>query len=116
MLPGYGPQNDDFCRLMLHLLAAPNGTAEGPDPSGRPFDRVARVDGRSDDVLRLPGINGGRVVVHPYRLRAPFVRLLDVLQYQVVHRADGVLVRVVVRSGAERDVAERVRGSGDGAQ
>lgn len=83
--------------------------AEGPDPSGRPFDRVARVDGRSDDVLRLPGINGGRVVVHPYRLRAPFVRLFDVLQYQVVHRADGLVVRVVVRAGAERDVAERVR-------
>lgn len=83
--------------------------AEGPDPSGRPFDRVARVDGRSDDVLRLPGINGGRVVVHPYRLRAPFVRLFDVLQYQVVHRADGLLVRVVVRAGTERDVAERVR-------
>ncbi|HEX6210069.1 MAG TPA: hypothetical protein VF136_04790, partial [Methylomirabilota bacterium] len=33
--PGYGPRNDDFCRLMLHLLAAPNGTAEGPDPSVR---------------------------------------------------------------------------------
>ena len=27
VLPGYGPRNDDFCRLMLHLLAAPNGTA-----------------------------------------------------------------------------------------
>ena len=35
VLPGYGPRDDDFCRLILHLLAAPNGTAGGPDPSVR---------------------------------------------------------------------------------
>jgi hypothetical protein len=33
--PGYGPRYDDFCRLMLHLLAEPNGTAAAPDPSRR---------------------------------------------------------------------------------
>ena len=81
----------------------------GPDPSGRPFDRIARIDGRSDDVLHLPGADGRAVAVHPYRLRAPFVRLLDVLQYQVVHRADVLLVRMVVRGSAPRDVPERVR-------
>jgi hypothetical protein len=31
----------------------------GPDPSGRPFDRIARIDGRSDDVLRLLDADGG---------------------------------------------------------
>ncbi len=81
----------------------------GPDPSGRPFDRIARIDGRSDDVLRLPAAGGGEVTVHPYRLRAPFVRLLDVLQYQVVHRTDGLLVRIVVRDPAPRGVAGHVR-------
>ena len=81
----------------------------GPDPSGRPFDRIARIDGRSDDVLRLQAADGRPVAVHPYRLRAPFVRLLDVLQYQVVHRSDGLLVRVVVGDTASRDVPERVR-------
>ncbi|HSE92642.1 MAG TPA: recombinase zinc beta ribbon domain-containing protein, partial [Methylomirabilota bacterium] len=35
VLPGYGPRNDDVCRLMLHLLAEPNGTAEALDPSRR---------------------------------------------------------------------------------
>jgi hypothetical protein len=35
VLPRYGPRNDDFCRLMLHLLAAPNETAETPDASRR---------------------------------------------------------------------------------
>jgi phenylacetate-CoA ligase len=81
----------------------------GDDPSGRPYDRIARIDGRSDDVLRLPGVDGRAVAVHPYRLRAPFVRLLDVLQYQVVHRADGILVRVIVGSAAARDLPEQVQ-------
>ena len=77
-----------------------------PDPSGRPFDRIARIDGRSDDVLRLPGADGRVVAVHPYRIRAPFVRLLDVLQYQVVHRHDGLLVRIVARSSPPRPPGE----------
>jgi phenylacetate-coenzyme A ligase PaaK-like adenylate-forming protein len=67
----------------------------GPDPSGRPYDRIARIDGRSDDVLYLLSAGGRTVAVNPFRLRAPFVTLLDVLQYQVVHRADGLLVRIV---------------------
>jgi hypothetical protein len=31
-LPAYGPRYDDFCQLMLHLLAEP---AEARDPSQR---------------------------------------------------------------------------------
>ena len=60
-------------------------------------------------MLRLPGADGRVVAVHPYRIRAPFVRLLDVLQYQVVHRHDGLLVRIVARSSAPRDLPEKVR-------
>jgi len=81
----------------------------GVDPSGRPYDRIARVDGRSDDVLRLPAVRGDGIQVHPYRLRAPFVRLLDVLQYQIVHRAGRLVVRIVVRDTAPRDLPDRVR-------
>ena len=46
-------------------------------------------------MLRLPAAAGGEVAVNPYRLRAPFVRLLDVLQYQIVRRMDDLLVRIV---------------------
>ena len=83
--------------------------AEDPDPSGRPYDRITRIDGRSDDVLRLPARGGGTVSVHPYRLRAPFVKLLDVLQYQIVQRPSGLAVSVVVRRGAAHDVPTVVR-------
>ena len=88
---------------------------DGVDRSGRPYDRIARIDGRSDDVLRLPAaVGGGEVAVHPYRLRAPFVKLLDVLQYQVVHGDAGLLVRIVVRDSAPRDLPQHVRSSGRG--
>jgi phenylacetate-CoA ligase len=83
--------------------------AGGPDPSGRPYMRIARVDGRSDDILRLPAVDGGEVAVHPFRLRAPFARLHDARRYQIVHRADGFLVRVVPRGPAQRELVESVR-------
>jgi phenylacetate-CoA ligase len=84
--------------------------AAEPDPSGRPFVRVARVDGRSDDILVFPGVGGGTVDVHPHRLRAPFATLLEVRQYQIVHASDGSLrVRIVPRASAPAELLERVR-------
>lgn len=83
--------------------------ARGPDPSGRPYARVARVDGRSDDILRFPGSKGGEVAVHPYRLRAPFSALLDVRTYQIVHEPEALRVRIVPRASAPADLSERVR-------
>jgi putative adenylate-forming enzyme len=83
--------------------------AEGPDASGRPFTRIANVDGRSDDILRFRGSGGGEVTVHPYRLRSPFSALLDVRQYQIVHERDGGLhIRIVPSPDAGRDLPQRV--------
>jgi phenylacetate-CoA ligase len=64
--------------LIRYELSDSITLADGPDPSGRPFSRIARVDGRSDDVLTFPGREGGDVRVHPFGLRAPFAALLDV--------------------------------------
>ena len=83
--------------------------AEGPDPSGRPYLRIARVDGRSDDILRFPAQEGGEVAVHPHRLRAPFSALLDVRRYQIVHEPNGLRVRVVPRGSAPSDLAVRIQ-------
>ena len=85
---------------------------EEPDPSGRPWLRIARVDGRSDDILTLPARGSGEVCVHPHRLRAPFGRIPAVRQYQVVYRPGGLLVRIVPAS--MRDATDRGCPGGDG--
>jgi phenylacetate-CoA ligase len=82
--------------------------ADGPNPLGLPYARIASVDGRSDDVVTLPAAGGGRVAVHPFRLRAPFSELLEVRQYQVVHEPARLLVKVVLRSSAPAGTTARV--------
>ena len=96
--------------LIRDELADAVTLAEGPDPAGLPFLRIARVDGRSDDILSLPAAAGGTVAVHPRRLCAPFTGLVDVRQYQIVHCRDGRLrSRIVPRASAPVDLPERVR-------
>jgi phenylacetate-coenzyme A ligase PaaK-like adenylate-forming protein len=81
----------------------------GADPSGRPYTRIASIDGRSDDILRMPGRDGREVTVHPYRMHVPFTARPEVRQYQVVHDGSGLHVRVVLRPDAPRDAVERIR-------
>ena len=51
----------------------------------RPFGlRLDNSEWADDDLLRLPAVGGGETTVLPYRLRAPFARLADVRQYQIV--------------------------------
>jgi phenylacetate-coenzyme A ligase PaaK-like adenylate-forming protein len=95
--------------LIRYELADSVTLAEGPNPSGRPFTRIERIDGRSDDILSLPGLAGGTVAVHPIHLRAPFVRLPEVRQYQFKQRGDTLCVRLALSPGAPRDVLDRVR-------
>ncbi len=83
--------------------------ADGPDPSGLPYRQIARIDGRSDDILRLPARAGGQVDVHPYRLRAPFACLSEVRQYQILHDDHGLHVRVVLHPAAPTDTPARLR-------
>ena len=67
------------------------------------------MDGRSNDVITLPTADGGEVAVYPFRLQAPFSRLLDVRQYQIVYDADGLHVAVVLRGSAPAGLTTRVR-------
>jgi putative adenylate-forming enzyme len=83
--------------------------AAGPDSSGLPFQRLAAVDGRSDDILRFPSASGGEVAVHPYRLRAPFADFGELRQYQIVQHERGLEVRVVLQPSAPSDTPARVQ-------
>jgi phenylacetate-CoA ligase len=95
--------------LLRYELTDSVTLAAGPNPLGLPYSRLAAVDGRSDDVVTLPGAGGGTVRVHPFRLRAPFAELLEVRQYQVVHDRAGLKVAVVLREQAPADTPARVR-------
>jgi phenylacetate-coenzyme A ligase PaaK-like adenylate-forming protein len=81
-----------------------------PCPCGRTLRRLVAVEGRSDDVLMLPGRNGKTVAVHPLAVRSPFAALSEVRQYQVVGDGARLLVRVVPHEKAAADaVTEHVR-------
>jgi phenylacetate-CoA ligase len=65
--------------------------------SGRlPFARIDSIQGRTEDILRLPGVSGKEVAVHPIT----FHHVLDSLPvsgWQVVQQADGL--RVLLSGG-----------------
>ena len=94
--------------LIRYELTDTVTVAPGPDPSGRPYTRIERIDGRNDDALRLPAAGGGEAVVLPHRLRAPFIPLSDVLQYQIVEDERRLTVRVVLRPGASDQTTARI--------
>jgi phenylacetate-coenzyme A ligase PaaK-like adenylate-forming protein len=83
--------------------------ADGPSPAGRPYRRLASVEGRTGDVLRLAARDGGRVAIHPFRLGRPLVAFPDVRQFQVLVAGEHVTMRVVLRPEAPRDVPDRLR-------
>jgi phenylacetate-coenzyme A ligase PaaK-like adenylate-forming protein len=82
--------------------------APDPCPCGRPLRLIAALEGRSDDVLHLPGAAGGTVTVHPHALRSPLARFAEIAQCRVVHDEDGVHAELVLRAGAAPDAPERV--------
>lgn len=89
-----------------------------PCPCGRPFPLLARVEGRSDDVLRLPGLGGGTVALHPLALRSPLAAVAGLRQYRIVHEPGRLTVQAVVANGGRgipEAVAGRLQAALDGA-
>jgi phenylacetate-CoA ligase len=82
--------------------------AGGTNPTGMPWRRIERVDGRSAEILRLPG-RAGDVRLHPHRLRAPLAAVEEVLQYQFDYDGEQLGVALVLREGAGSAPVERVR-------
>jgi putative adenylate-forming enzyme len=84
--------------------------AEGHGRDGMPFRQVARIDGRSDDILRFPAAaRPGEVVVHPHVLRAAFTTFHQVRQYQLDHDERRLHAVVVLNGSAAPDTPGRIR-------
>ena len=93
-------------RYELSDVVTPAG---GPNPAGRPWGRLTRVEGRAADTIELPAHGGGRVSIHPVRIGEPFAAVPDVRQFQVLHDHFGIEVRVVLRESSAPDALERVQ-------
>jgi len=78
---------------------------------GRPFGIVAAIDGRSEDVLRVPTANGGSVDVHPNVVHRAFE---DVSKgsWQVVQESDRIRVVLAGTDPAldDRSIVVRLEG------
>lgn len=78
-------------QLTDRIRTLPEDQAAVPCPCGRTFRRIAGVEGRTDDVLRLPREDGGTALVHP----VVFHRVLEatpVAGWQVRQRAGALEV------------------------
>jgi phenylacetate-coenzyme A ligase PaaK-like adenylate-forming protein len=92
--------------IRLAVADAVTLTSE-PCACGRTLRRIERVDGRSDDVLWLPGPDGRNIAVHPMQF-AVVARDRDVVEFQVVQEGAEVVVLVVARGNAN-GLEDRVR-------
>lgn len=103
--------------LPLIRYAIEDRVIESPDPNpaGRPFRHLRSIDGRTADTLTFPGREGGTVSLPPLRMGAPFARLPEVRQFQIVHDAAGLEIRLVLDPASPADVPERVRAAVTGA-
>jgi phenylacetate-CoA ligase len=82
-----------------------------PCPCGRPYTVLTGVDGRSDDILRLPSGDGDRISVHPLALRSAMAAVPGLMQYRIVHEDTRLTVLATTRalgSPAETDLATAV--------
>ena len=79
-------------------------------PCSRPFRLIARVEGRSDDIIYLRGPQGRDVPVHPIHFHSTIGALQEIKQYQVVHEDDEIHISIVLREGASgEEVASKLR-------
>lgn len=93
-----------FLRLETGDLGVP--AADGRCGCGRFLRRIARVEGRAVDCLRLPG---GRLV-SPYRLTAALEKLPGIRRFQVVQEQPlDFLVRIEAGGAEESRLREEVR-------
>jgi phenylacetate-CoA ligase len=114
------PEGEPGSRLLvtnLHNLVQPIIRLEVSDvltiepepcPCGRTLVRAREIEGRSDDVLWLPGRRDGEVRVHPIEFGL-VTRDREVREFQVVQEGPRVRVLVVPRSGAGYALDERLR-------
>jgi phenylacetate-coenzyme A ligase PaaK-like adenylate-forming protein len=80
-----------------------------PNPAGRPWRCLLSVDGRTADILYLPGQGGSTVAIHPSVLGSAVAPITEVGEYAFVYDAEGLHAKVVLAPRAAADIPERLR-------
>jgi putative adenylate-forming enzyme len=77
--------------------------ATDPCPCGLPFWRIAKIDGRREEMLTFPKRGGGTVSVHGHRLRSPLASIAGIRQYQFVQLMNGLEIMISLSAGFDAD-------------
>jgi phenylacetate-CoA ligase len=84
--------------------------AKEPCPCGLPFRLIAKVEGRSDDIIYLQGHQGQDIPVHPLHFWSAMGVIKEIKEYRVVHEDKGMNISVVLRKGVSGDgVADEIK-------
>ena len=96
--------------LIRYEIADVISLASEPCSCGSSFKRIAVMDGRSDDFLRLPGRRGTNICIHPMNFHGPLAAFPEIKEYQIIQEPDGIDVLLVLRQGIYGDqVIERIK-------
>jgi phenylacetate-coenzyme A ligase PaaK-like adenylate-forming protein len=68
---------------------------------------MSSVEGRSDDVLELPGAQGGKVTIYPLEF-ARITRDREVREFQVVRERSAIRILVVAANGVGPELERRI--------
>lgn len=74
-----------------------------PCPCGRPFRLLRSIEGRNDDIIRVPAVGGGQVAVHPLALRSVMAGIADLKQYRILSDPPHLHVQAALRTGASAE-------------
>jgi phenylacetate-CoA ligase len=85
-------------------------------PCGRPLRLIAKMEGRSDDIVYLKDLRGRDIPVHPIHFASIMGLFREIKEYQVVHEEDGLHIGIVLREKtSEGEIAsmlkEKLRGN-----
>ena len=73
---------------------------------GLPFKRIEFIEGRSDDIILLEGLDGKSVPVHSIHFHSPIASIAEVIHYEVVHRRNGLHIALAVAGGTGKRAVE----------
>lgn len=95
--------------LIRYEISDQLSVTDAPCRCGLPFARIEQIDGRSDDILILPGRNGqDEVQVHPLSLRDPVLHFTDIKRYAYIQEADGIHIHLQLAAEAQPDIDRKL--------